>query len=346
MYRLRRYTVLALALTLSASSVHAASDAEVRALELCRQGKLKEAVPLLNLAIDKNPLKAELYYNRALAEQQLGHYKQAVQDYNKSLLLKPVDPLAFYNRGLAYASMNQYKRAIMDFGLALHARPEYTDARLNRGNAYLQSGEYEKAIDDFTKVIKAEPEDAQAFYGRANARKRLGYWQLAISDLDEAISRNPRFSRAYFLRSMLALTLDLGAQASQDALACISIKGWDSDAAPYCGIVAHLGYRISGQPEQANKVLADTMENVHSRSWPYPIIAYMSQQSSLETLLNQANSKNKATEARTYAGMERYLAGDRIGAISLFEWVTRNGNPSFDEYQLATSLLKRLQSEN
>jgi lipoprotein NlpI len=107
-------------------------------------------------------------------------------------------------------------------------------------------------------------------------------------------------------------------------------------------LLAHLGYRQSGLDGEARAVLEEAARRCDVGAWPYPVIRHMLGELSADELLGLADSNDRKTEARTYAGMKLLLEGEATGARAHFAWVKEYGNKRFFEYPLAVAEMGRL----
>lgn len=86
------------------------------------QGKLKEAIALLDKAIARDPKYLPAYINRGADESMLGKYDLAIQNYTAAISLSPRNVLALVNRGKNENRLGQYRRALDDFQAAINSK--------------------------------------------------------------------------------------------------------------------------------------------------------------------------------------------------------------------------------
>ncbi|MFZ0242263.1 MAG: tetratricopeptide repeat protein [Desulfobacterales bacterium] len=115
---------------------------------------VKQAVALLEKAIEENPNFAEAYNNRGNAYRDMQKYALAMQDYNKAVSLKPTLAQAFNNRGNIYFDQDNFKMAIADYNKALDLNATYALAYLNRGLAHHGLHQDELVCPDLNKACE------------------------------------------------------------------------------------------------------------------------------------------------------------------------------------------------
>ncbi len=123
----------------------------------CYKGSIEE----LDRFVEKNPQKAEAYYDRANARNSNGDSAGAIRDYTKAIELG----LRPRERYLAYG---------------------------NRALARLDEGDTAGALDDFTEVIDAQPKNRRilrsSLLNRAVLRRKKGDDNGADLDYRRAVS--------------------------------------------------------------------------------------------------------------------------------------------------------------
>jgi tetratricopeptide (TPR) repeat protein len=165
-----------------------------RAAEYGLQGKLKEAVALLDEALRINPQNATAWVTRATAVRKLGDFQRAIQDATKAIDIDPKFAEAYCQRAFAYQQSQLDKRVEHSFGdanKAIELAPNYPLSYLIRGNARLELEEYAEAVADYTKAIDLNPRSYSAYGGRARAYSALGDVRKAREDIDKALSLHP-----------------------------------------------------------------------------------------------------------------------------------------------------------
>ena len=92
-------------------------------------GKLDEALPIYNRAIELDPQHVEGYDYRAVVHQRMGNNDRAIADWGMAIRIDPTYAAAYYRRGYLYQTMGQIARAKEDYNssLALPAKNRIGD---------------------------------------------------------------------------------------------------------------------------------------------------------------------------------------------------------------------------
>lgn len=95
-----------------------------RAEQLHAQGKLKEAVPLYQQALEEDPYDAERWYSCGIALLAMRDYKGAIKFLSSALEFDPDSVTAWYNLGIASDASGLYDQAETCYRTALKYDPE------------------------------------------------------------------------------------------------------------------------------------------------------------------------------------------------------------------------------
>lgn len=318
------------------------SDA-MRAIDLCKQGKEREALPFFERAIRRAPGDEQLLYNRALAYQSLGEIDKSIADYSACLRLAPLNSKVYYKRALAYMSKNDYSRAKRDLDRVIVIDHKNADAFLSRGNIYFAVEKYQDALRDFDKSLELLP-SAQAYINKGNAEQRLGLSQQAALEYAEAIKLDTNAMKAIFERSMLYLCQGKYPIAIRDANKYIEIRGWTDEGSAYASFLKLFAAKLSKDKDTEKKTIFELSDYRHGDKWSQAIAAFLVGKKDEKQLFATAGTDNdRLTEAHTYIAMKQYCEGKTKEAKLHFNWVLQNGNKLFDEFTLAKSLSKKIQ---
>lgn len=164
------------------------------ALQHRDEGRVGEALDVLERAIVKYSQQAKLYSVRASILMEKGDVTSALQDLETAVKLQPDEPLTLTNRAQVYRSFGRIKESLADLDKAINIAPDLVAARFNRGAIYFSSGEYKSALKDFDHCIAVEPHNAAPYFNRAATYDALGKKKLAIADLKRFIELSKKES--------------------------------------------------------------------------------------------------------------------------------------------------------
>ncbi len=159
-----------------------------------------DAIEHLQLAITLRPSAAHQYrkLGRPVAE-------KAIEYVNKKIKLgKPTAEL-YRQRARAQQFLGMDEEAISDFTVSLNTEHREPTTLIQRAQLLVRHGDHQAAISDLSKVIKRYPENHAAYFGRARALIDAGNNERAMRDVTHAIDLAPSESRYHVLRGDLKL---------------------------------------------------------------------------------------------------------------------------------------------
>jgi tetratricopeptide (TPR) repeat protein len=175
---MRRFlTILILLTSLIACDFKSAEEYFADAAKLSEQEKYKEAIALLDKAIEKDNKFVGAYINRGADKSSLGDYKAAIEDYNKVLLIDPKNTLALYNIGNNYKRLKDYITAIEFYNKAFDTK--------GGQKIYL-----DLTPNDFVDQSENDVPGYQIHYERAIAYYRIDSLENAYADFKVSLNKN------------------------------------------------------------------------------------------------------------------------------------------------------------
>ena len=177
--------------------------------KLIKQGKIPEALEILEAAVNFETDWEDAYYYFARALQESGDKNKAVSMYKKAVELWPEYSEALNNLGNLLVNLKRYDEAIPYFQKAIESYPEkYPLGYTNMGKAYALKGEIDKAVAQFTKALQLEPSNY-------NARINLGTALMQQNRVQEAAAE---FQYILKMRPNDPIALDRLSRISQKSL--------------------------------------------------------------------------------------------------------------------------------
>lgn len=126
-----------------------------------QQGRLEEAMPLLDLAVAKVPAEAEFHNNRGLALAASLRDAEAIAAYERALALRPEHAGAWSNLGLARQAAGDLDGALAAFRGGLAVAPDFPHLHWNLALALLLRGDYRAGWTEYEWRLRT-PELARA----------------------------------------------------------------------------------------------------------------------------------------------------------------------------------------
>ncbi len=163
-------------------------------------GATREALKVLDQAVEWASGYEMLFLDRGIVRQDLGDLGGALADYDKAIELKPDFAMAYLDRGTAKHQKKDFDGAIADYTRAIECRVGFAMAYYNRGCAKQDRGDVDGAIEDFTKALDGRPGWAEAYNNRGLAWRKKGDDGRALADFEEAVNRGGAFADALINR--------------------------------------------------------------------------------------------------------------------------------------------------
>jgi tetratricopeptide (TPR) repeat protein len=175
-------------------------------IRLAREGNNREALEILDRAVELYPQYADGWHFRGNVLADLGQNNAAIASYDRALAIEPSHFTAWYQRGNVFLDAGEYREAVKSYDEAINYATDFAEAWHNRGIAMYELGEYEIALQAYDKAIEVPRlwggiSTADSFYGKATALYRLRRYQESLIALNEALEINPEFPAAISLRS-------------------------------------------------------------------------------------------------------------------------------------------------
>ena len=191
--------------------------------KLLREGKSREAVQMLNQAVEANADNTEALNTRGVAYFELKEYNNALLDYEQALKVTPDFYSPYYNRALLKTTQGDVQGALKDYSDAIRLAPDTarlgtSEAFLNRGQLFAAQDQIQPALTDFDQSIKLNPRNALALYNRGNLRFNQKNLDGAIADFQACIAVDSKFGKAFYGLGLAQVL------ANQRDAACLSLK--------------------------------------------------------------------------------------------------------------------------
>ncbi|HEY6505596.1 MAG TPA: tetratricopeptide repeat protein [Chitinophagaceae bacterium] len=147
-----------------------------------------EAVQVLTVAAEEDPLNAEAPYMIARSYASMRNYKQSIPYFQKAVALDTTKPYWIYEMALVYYAMNDAKNCLkymLEAGnKGLRKNNDYME---NLGIAYLDAGDLENGLKIMNEILKRKPSDinvlnmvAEACYYKGKYNEAIDYWDTIL----------------------------------------------------------------------------------------------------------------------------------------------------------------------
>ena len=145
------------------------SDPVERSAVLVRQGKLDEALAVVDEALASGPDNHELHYARGVVLQHQGKTDEAVAEWEQALKIKDDFFPARNGIGAIKLDAREFEAAIEQFTAVLQLKPDFADAHYNLALALDGAGKPKEALAALENAHKLAPQDGPTRDGRPSS---------------------------------------------------------------------------------------------------------------------------------------------------------------------------------
>lgn len=153
------------------------------ALKHFKEGRLPQALAVMDQTIANNPQNGDLYHVRATLYLANDEASAALSDIEQAVKLNPRDALYRVSRAQIYLKFERQDEAMADLDEAVALNPDLVPARFNRGTLLAYQEQYQLALEDFSRCIAVEPHLPAPYFNRGNVYYALGDQQQAREDI-------------------------------------------------------------------------------------------------------------------------------------------------------------------
>lgn len=144
------------------------------AMNLCNEGKFKEALPHFDKALSTDKSNDDAFRMKGQALMMLGRYQEATDSVIDALNINPQNVWTLILMGNIFAKQNNIQGAMRYYEEAIKYHPNDAIAINNVGAAYVQQGMLDKAMETFDRALSIDPSSPNTYYGKALVFVRQG----------------------------------------------------------------------------------------------------------------------------------------------------------------------------
>lgn len=148
----------------------------------------EEAITYIDKAILKKPKVAENYYIKGVCYLKQGKYKESIEQLDIAIAKNDKNWLYFKSRGDSYYNSENYEMSLKDYIKSIELHKTKTNDTLfwYRGDAYRKLNRYQEAIQDYDKAILLNDKNPEVFFHRAYMKALLKDTTNACQDYQKA----------------------------------------------------------------------------------------------------------------------------------------------------------------
>jgi len=303
-------------------------------------------------AIEIASYDAEIYRNRAMVEAAQTDYELALADVSKSLELENKDAVTWALRGRIQNALKNYAAAIADQNHAIQLNPKDSLAYAGRATARICVNDFTNATADLETALQLNPQNFSAFVVRGFMRAKLGGEDdMALADFEQAVELAPQIPETFGMLGMFQYKLGKWEPALENCRKALALSP-ELRVADYWSYIWLIRAQ-SGEQEAVNQELRGylkSLDDADTNQWRAITAGFFSggiaETNFLRLAVTAAKRPSAATnqvcESLFYAGMKRKIAGDKPGAIELFQKCLNTGNDNTFAYLNAKDQIRAL----
>lgn len=142
--------------------------------------------------------------------------KEALPVVNKAIDMQPRDYTNFTTRAVIYTRQRRFGRAHDDLDKAAAINAAYHGIKILRGQLLIAEKRYSRAVSILDDVLQAKPDNAWALALRGEAQNRLKQYRRALKDLNRSLRLRPNDQRALRERGFTYMRLKKHLLAAKD----------------------------------------------------------------------------------------------------------------------------------
>lgn len=240
-----------------------------------------------------------------------GRPEEALRMYDRAIRANPNNPLVYNNRGMYLQQQKRWQDATADFTRALELDPNYFYALTNRGFALLESGDPQAAETDFTASLRANPNQPSVYSMRGAARLAQGRIQEALQDYNRVLEQTPGNAVAM---------ADIGfakffAGDYSGALQSFEQAMQQDSSLRYLAPWRFFAMELTGRGDAARQQFASQIERAPDRrDWTDSLVAYLAGSLSADELLRQAQAADPRMQSAQTCEAHFFIAQRELQA--------------------------------
>ena len=168
------------------------------AIDLCNNGRYKEALPFFDNAIEQDKQNDDVYRMKAQTLMMLERFSEAIDVVIDALNINPENVWTLILMGNIWAKQGNVGSAMHYYNEALKFHPNDVIAINNIGAAYAQQNMFEKALEVFDRALDVDSSYINTYYGKAlvlnNLNRYEEAWKIVVKAGTSAMPRkeNPQ----------------------------------------------------------------------------------------------------------------------------------------------------------
>ena len=153
---------------------------------LHQQRQYSNAIATFQLCIREYPRYSDGYHGLAQAQREAGDPATALENHNRAIQLNPARHDLYWERGVTYLRLKNDDAAITDFEACLARKSEFASAYFGLGEAYRNKGDFQTALIHQNRGLALKPGSSAFYRERGYTYEKMGDKQSAATDFAKA----------------------------------------------------------------------------------------------------------------------------------------------------------------
>ena len=166
-------------------------------MALGQHGLHREALPILQAAVERNPEYAEAHYNIGRAHAVLSNPAESIQHLRKAVELRPELYEARSLLGTTLVQLGENEEAIRNLRAAAEIRPDNVRLLTMLSLQYLQERYYDEAIKTLERAITVDSQNADLHFLLIQAHHQNHDFERALAISERTRVQFPEVARSY-----------------------------------------------------------------------------------------------------------------------------------------------------
>jgi len=167
------------------------------------QGRHRDALTMLDRAINVAPNQPLAHCHRGYILQDLGRRREAIASLQRAIQLQPNLVDAHIALGTVHAELDDLPNACASFDKAAALEPRAIEPLLNKGILFEKHGQPVAAIECFDAALSIAPGEVTLLHRKASCLRLTGAYEAALRICDTLLGAQPDLAQVIFERGLI-----------------------------------------------------------------------------------------------------------------------------------------------
>ena len=149
-------------------------------------GDVSNAIKIFGAALRQQPDNSDAFHGLAQSRRDARDLRGAFTNHDRAIELNPERHDLYWERGITYKRMKDFAAAIADFRACLERNNQFANAHLGLAEAYRGQGDFTNALEHHNEAIAMKPDSDWFYRERGNTYREMNSNNLAESDFAKA----------------------------------------------------------------------------------------------------------------------------------------------------------------